>query len=72
MRKVSLGDNFFDLGGHSLLTVRLRNKLQQALQTDISITDLCQYPTISALARHLGQQHLQPATSATEATEGLR
>ena len=43
-RKVGLEDNFFDLGGHSLLMVRLRNRLQQALQTDISIIDLFRYP----------------------------
>jgi amino acid adenylation domain-containing protein len=55
IRKVGLEDNFFDLGGHSLLMVRLRNKLQQALQTDISIIELFQYPTISALTRHLSQ-----------------
>ncbi|HSF31104.1 MAG TPA: amino acid adenylation domain-containing protein [Candidatus Tectomicrobia bacterium] len=55
IRKVGLEDNFFDLGGHSLLMVRLRNKLQQALQADISIIDLFQYPTISTLARHLSQ-----------------
>jgi acyl carrier protein len=68
IKKVGLGDNFFDLGGHSLLMVRLRNKLQQALQRDISIIELFQYPTISALARHLSQ----PALLATQALEGTQ
>jgi acyl carrier protein len=70
IRKVGLEDNFFDLGGHSLLMVRLRNKLRQALQTDISIINLFQYPTVSALARYLSQQSTPPTRSATEAAGG--
>jgi acyl carrier protein len=66
IKKVGLDDNSFDLGGHSLLMVRLRNKLQQALESDISIFDLFRFPTIRALARHLGQQSIQDALVATK------
>jgi acyl carrier protein len=46
-------DNFFDLGGHSLLLVQVHQKLNAALGRELSIIDLFKYPTVSALADHL-------------------
>jgi amino acid adenylation domain-containing protein len=53
IEKVSTHDNFFDLGGHSLLVVQVHGKLRQILNRDVSIIELFQYPTISSLAKHL-------------------
>jgi hypothetical protein len=53
---VGVHDNFFDLGGHSLLLVRVYSKLHALFHTDISIVDLFKYPTISALTAYLGQK----------------
>ena len=47
-------DNFFDLGGHSLLVVQVHARLTAALARDLPVTDLFQCPTIAALAAHLG------------------
>ena len=47
-------DNFFDLGGHSLLVVRVHRDLQQQLAPAITLTDLYRHATVRALARHLG------------------
>jgi natural product biosynthesis luciferase-like monooxygenase protein len=47
-------DNFFDLGGHSLLVVRVHRDLQQQLAPTITLTDLYRHATVRALARHLG------------------
>jgi acyl carrier protein len=47
-------DNFFDLGGHSLLAVQVHGRLRQALQRDLSITDLFRFPTVRTLATFLG------------------
>jgi amino acid adenylation domain-containing protein len=55
--RVGVHDNFFDLGGHSLMIVRLQNRLQQELNADISLTDLFQYPTVAALASALESRH---------------
>ncbi|HEX8719954.1 MAG TPA: amino acid adenylation domain-containing protein [Pyrinomonadaceae bacterium] len=49
-------DNFFDLGGHSLLLVQVHQKLNAALGRELSIVDLFKYPTISALADHLSSE----------------
>jgi amino acid adenylation domain-containing protein len=49
-------DNFFDLGGHSLVLVRLRSKLLEIFHQEFAITELFRYPTISSLAARLGRQ----------------
>jgi acyl-coenzyme A synthetase/AMP-(fatty) acid ligase/acyl carrier protein len=61
VEKVSVADNFFDLGGHSLLVVRAHQKLREALGREISVIDLFRFPTVAALARHLGQGEEPPA-----------
>jgi amino acid adenylation domain-containing protein len=50
---VGVDDNFFDLGGHSLLMIRAHARLVEALGREISIVDLFAYPSIRTLARHL-------------------
>ncbi|MBW4592780.1 MAG: amino acid adenylation domain-containing protein [Brasilonema angustatum HA4187-MV1] len=54
--KVGIDHNFFDLGGHSLLMVQVHSKLQGALNKDISVLEMFQFPTISRLAKHLSQE----------------
>ncbi|HYU30755.1 MAG TPA: non-ribosomal peptide synthetase, partial [Thermoanaerobaculia bacterium] len=52
--RIGLHDNFFDLGGHSLLIVRAHQRLKEALGKEIPVLDLFRFPTVAALARHLG------------------
>jgi amino acid adenylation domain-containing protein len=52
--RIGLGDNFFDLGGDSLLLATVHTNLQENLKIGISITDLFEFPTVTSLARHLG------------------
>ena len=58
---VGLDDNFFDLGGDSLLLVSVHSNLQKSLHTKIPVTDLFEFPTIRKLAGHLGQGKLSSA-----------
>lgn len=51
--EVSFTDNFFDLGGNSLLLARVHQALEGALSLSISRTDLFRYPTIATLAAAL-------------------
>ena len=53
---IGLNDNFFDVGGHSLLLAQMQEKLEKSFAIDIAITDLFKYPTISSLANYLSQQ----------------
>jgi len=52
--RLGLHDNFFDLGGHSLLIVRAHQRLKEALGREIPVVDLFRFPTVASLARHLG------------------
>ena len=54
VQTVSTTANFFDLGGHSLLVVQVQRQLRDALARDIAITDIFRFPTVRALAAHLG------------------
>ena len=51
--RVGTQDNFFDLGGHSLLLARVHAQLRERLGAEISVVELFQYPTVAALAERL-------------------
>lgn len=53
IERVGVDDNFFDLGGHSLLLLRAHQKLAHTLNRDLSVTDLFRFPTIRSLSEHL-------------------
>ena len=69
VNQVGRHDNFFDLGGHSLLIVKTRNELQGLLERTIAIVDLFRYPTVSALAAHLAQAEGVTKTTTTVAQQ---
>ncbi|MDE9528727.1 non-ribosomal peptide synthetase [Xenorhabdus bovienii] len=46
-------DNFFDLGGHSLLVIAVCNEITKRSGTALSFIDLFRYPTVSQLAAHM-------------------
>ena len=52
---VGIHDNFFDLGGNSLLLNQSANKLAEIFGVKLSIVELFQYPTIYTLAQRLSQ-----------------
>jgi acyl-coenzyme A synthetase/AMP-(fatty) acid ligase/acyl carrier protein len=55
VQDVELDQNFFDLGGDSLLLVAVHSNLQKTLQRQISLTDLFEFSTIRRLAQHLSR-----------------
>jgi natural product biosynthesis luciferase-like monooxygenase protein len=50
---LSSDDNFFDVGGHSLLMVQVHHKLQQALGYEFPLLVMLEHPTIRSVASHL-------------------
>ncbi len=50
---IGVNDNFFDLGGHSLLVATARIRLLEALGRDVPMLTLYEHPTVAALARRL-------------------
>jgi acyl transferase domain-containing protein/long-subunit acyl-CoA synthetase (AMP-forming) len=55
-------DNFFDLGGNSLLLSELQSKLSEALKREIPLVELFNHPTIESLARYLSTDESQEIT----------
>lgn len=60
---IGVTDNFFDLGGHSMLAVRLFNRIQQELTDEpLPLATLLTAPTIRQLAAVVRQDDATPHT----------
>jgi len=53
--ELGIHDNFFDLGGNSLIALKVISRLKKELQRDIPIVSLFEGPTIFTLAELLSQ-----------------
>ena len=53
LERVGIADNFFDVGGHSLLVVQLHRRLRAEIDLPLSLVDLYRFPTIRSLAQYL-------------------
>ena len=56
IRRVGLRDNFFEMGGHSLMAVRLIDRTNRELHVNLKIFDLFENQTVEKLARKIGEQ----------------
>ena len=54
---ISIDDNFFDIGGHSLLIVRMHRQLKERLERSIALTELYRFPTVRSFAASLDEDH---------------
>jgi acyl carrier protein len=57
--RVGLHNNFFDLGGHSLLLIKVQSKLEQRLNTRVAMIELFKHSTVASLAKFLGQERAE-------------
>ena len=62
IEQVGVHDNFFDLGGHSLLIIRLQPRLQEIFEKEIPISKLFEYPTVHTLTRYFDREAAQEIT----------
>jgi thioesterase domain-containing protein len=56
IEQIGIDDNFFEIGGHSLLAVRLMSRVQQQMGRSLPLASLFQGPTIEYQARLLRQE----------------
>jgi amino acid adenylation domain-containing protein len=61
LEKVGIYDNFFDLGGYSLLIAQVHSRLQARLEQNILMLEMFKHPTIESLAKYLsGNREQKP------------
>ena len=63
LSKIGTRDNFFDIGGHSLLVVQVLKELREKVSKPVQMTDLFRHTTIEALAKFLSSEETQAAGS---------
>ncbi|MGD9007815.1 MAG: amino acid adenylation domain-containing protein [Desulfobacteraceae bacterium] len=54
--RVGIQDNFFDMGGHSLLAIRLTQRIEKVLGASIPVATLFKAPTIAEMAELIDGQ----------------
>lgn len=62
IKGIGVHDNFFDLGGDSLIIVQILQKLKQTLKPDLTINDLLNANTIAELAQIIDPDAAQTQT----------
>ena len=72
LERVGVNENFFDLGGHSLLMARVQRRISGSFGRSLSMAQLFQASTIRALAAALGAAANSPAEPRAEARGAAR
>ncbi|MCP4397917.1 MAG: amino acid adenylation domain-containing protein [bacterium] len=71
---IGIHDNFFEIGGNSFSIMRLRSRLEAALNKNIPVVKLFQYPTVGSLSEYLTQKKpdTQPVKAKKQRKNKLR
>ncbi|MGH3724942.1 MAG: non-ribosomal peptide synthetase [Mycobacterium sp.] len=69
--RIGVDDNFFDMGGHSLLLARVQARLSEQLGFSVSLLDLYAHPTVAELATYLNGASDQATESEVIGSGGL-
>jgi aspartate racemase len=56
VRPIGVTSNFFELGGYSLLAVRVMRQVEKVFNKKVRVTALFQHPTVEQLARFLNEE----------------
>ncbi len=67
VERVGLHDNFFDLGGNSLIGLQVLARLKKAFHMQIPAVALFEAPTVSALAKYLRPETSTPVNTQQDA-----
>jgi amino acid adenylation domain-containing protein len=70
-RPISVRDNFFEIGGHSLAAARLTGLMEKEFGKKLILTDLLQAPTVEKLVAFVGLESPSTARSSVIALQPL-
>jgi acyl carrier protein len=68
IEKVGIEDDFFELGGASVVATQIVSRLRRMFQTDLPAVLLFEAPTIEKLARYMVEHEAQPGLTEKTAT----
>ncbi|MBI6899466.1 amino acid adenylation domain-containing protein [Pseudomonas putida] len=71
VERVGLQDNFFDLGGHSLLIVQVIGRVREQLGVDLSLNELFEQATLADFSQVVERKSGQVANAHDELTKSL-
>ena len=60
LETISIHENFFDVGGHSLNAMRLVSLIKNRMEMEISISDIFIYPTIAGMLKNFNEKSKNP------------
>ena len=60
LETISIHENFFDAGGHSLNAMRLVSLIKNRMGMEVSISDIFIYPTIAGLLKNFDEKSKNP------------
>ncbi|MBN2038778.1 MAG: amino acid adenylation domain-containing protein [Spirochaetes bacterium] len=69
---ISMDDNFFEIGGHSLLMVQMASGLEEIFRRKISVVDLFTYTTIRDLSRFIAGNGFKEVNNKVSKQAGSR
>lgn len=58
IERVGINDNFFTLGGHSMLGVILISRILESFYLELSLTAIFEYPTVAEMAKSIEEERI--------------
>ena len=53
LERVGRHDHFFEIGGHSLLVIKVLNRIRREMKVELSLNDVYESPKLSSLAERI-------------------
>ncbi|OCA96721.1 non-ribosomal peptide synthetase [Clostridium beijerinckii] len=58
INNISVDDNFYSLGGDSILAIKVAKSIEEHVNIKLNISDILEYETISKLSKHINEKNI--------------